>query len=272
MTKTVALIFYLAIVLVGPASAKDAKLWRVWLAHDASSTARIDHSAWTIFLRKYTRPSPNGVTRLAYGQVTAADRANLAAYLAALGRARPSRHARPVQHAYWINLYNALTVKVVLDHWPVKSIRDIGISPGLFTKGPWGRKLITVEGRALSLDDIEHRILRPIWRDPRTHYAVNCASIGCPNLAPEAYTAANLERLLTAGAVAYVNHPRGAAVVDGRLVVSSIYKWFRADFGGSEAMVITHLKRHAKAPLRARLDRFTSIDAYRYDWSINAAR
>ena len=87
----------------------------------------------------------------------------------------------------------------------------------------------------MSLDDIEHRILRPIWRDPRIHYAVNCASIGCPDLFPEAITAANADAYLTRGARDYINDPRGAVVTGGRLTVSSIYKWFREDFGGTRS-------------------------------------
>src|SRR5260370_23661258 len=122
-----------------------------------------------------------------------------------------------------MNLYEEMTVKIVLDHYPVKSIRDIAISPGLFATGPWGRKLITIEGRAVSLDDIEHRILRPIWRDPRVHYAVNCAALGCPNLARRAYDAQRLETMLEVAARTYVNHPRGSSVVDGNLVVAPAY-------------------------------------------------
>jgi Protein of unknown function, DUF547 len=87
----------------------------------------------------------------------------------------------------------------------VASIRDIAISPGLFSVGPWGGKLIEVEGEPLSLDDIEHRILRPIWRDPRLHYAVNCAALGCPNLRSSAFTAANADILLETAASDYVN-------------------------------------------------------------------
>ena len=104
--------------------------------------------------------------------------------------------SRDEQLAYWINLYNALTVKVILDHYPVKSILDIDISPGWFSIGPWGKKLVAVEGVEISLDDIEHRILRPIWRDPRIHYALNCAAVGCPNLLREAFTGATAEVLL----------------------------------------------------------------------------
>jgi hypothetical protein len=159
----------------------------------------------------------------------------------------------------------------VLDHDPVDSIRDIDISPGWFADGPWGKKLITVDGSDLSLDDIEHRILRPIWRDPRVHYAVNCAALGCPNLRPRPFTADRLDRMLTEGARAYVNHPRGARMTDDGLVVSSIYVWFQADFGGDDAGVIAHLKRYAKPGLAADLGAARGIDDHRYDWALNDA-
>ena len=174
--------------------------------------------------------------------------------------------------AYWINLYNALTVDTVLNHYPVGSIRDISISPGLFNRGPWDRKLVTVEGQALSLNDIEHRILRPIWHDPRIHYAVNCASLGCPNLANTAYDGSHLDAMLDAAARAYVNNPRGAAVHDGKLTVSSIYRWYEADFGSTDAGVIAHLKRYAEPPLAAALNGISAIADDHYDWRLNDAR
>ena len=86
----------------------------------------------------------------------------------------------------------------------------------------------------LSLDDIEHGILRPIFRDPRVHYAVNCASIGCPNLRLDAFTGANLDKELDAGARDYINSPRGLAFPGGKTTASSIYKWFQEDFGGNQ--------------------------------------
>jgi len=154
-----------------------------------------------------------------------------------------SKLNRPEQQAYWINLYNALTVQVVLDHYPVETIRDIDISPGLFSDGPWGKKLVTIEAEPVSLDDIEHRILRPIWRDPRIHYAVNCASVGCPDLLARAYRTDDMDQTLTANAVAYINSARGVALKGGEVSVSSIYDWFEADFGGNEAGVLKHLRQ-----------------------------
>ena len=155
---------------------------------------------------------------------------------------------RVEQKAYWINLYNALTVKVVLGRHPVKSIRDIRLG-GLFSSGPWDARLATVEGEKVSLNDIEHRILRPIWRDNRIHYAVNCASVGCPNLAAEPYTAANTERLLDEGARAYVNHPRGLFGEKGRITASRIYDWYREDFAASEKGLVDHFRSYAAPAL-----------------------
>ena len=111
--------------------------------------------------------------------------------------------------------------------------------------------------------------LRPIWRDPRTHYALNCASIGCPNLAGRAYTRDHLERLLEEGARDYVNHPRGAAWQDGELRASSIYDWYQEDFGGTEAGVLGHLLRYARPELAERLRGYVGLMDYDYDWSLN---
>lgn len=252
-------------------AAPKAELWPRWQAQDPASATRVDHGAWDGFLRRYVVESADGINRLRYGRVAPADKSALDAYVAMLATQRVSALARAEQRALWINLYNALTVKVVIEAYPISSIRDIRISPGLFAAGPWGKKLVRLEDEPLSLDDIEHRILRPIWNDPRTHYAVNCASTGCPNLQTRAYTAANMEQLLEAGARAYVNHPRGAEVSAGRLTASSIYVWFASDFGGSDAGVLAHLRRHADAPLATALAGVSRIAQDRYDWSLNDA-
>ena len=249
-------------------AAPEARLWPRWQAHAAGAAGTVDHAAWSAVLARHVRPGADGIARFDYRAAKQDDGAAVAGYVEALAGVAVSDLDRPEQMAFWINLYNALTVRVVLDHYPVASIRDIDISPGLFANGPWGRRLVTVEGIELSLDDIEHRILRPIWRDPRIHYAVNCASLGCPDLAGAAFTAATLEPMLEAAARAYVNHPRGASVEGGRLVVSSIYDWFGEDFGG-EAGVIAHLRRYAAPPLAAALAGITRIADDRYDWRLN---
>lgn len=260
----------LALVPNAARAAPKARLWEFWATNDPAAARRLDHGAWDGFVKKYVRLGADGIARVPYGAVAAADRQALAAYVGALEAERPRALARREQLPYWVNLYNALTVKLVVERWPVASIRDINLGGGLFDRGPWGAKLLTIEGERVSLDDIEHRILRPIWRDPRLHYAVNCASIGCPNLAGAAYTGANAGALMAEGAARYVNHPRGAAVAGGRLRVSSIYDWFEEDFGGTEAGVIAHLKQHAAPPLKAALEGVSSIAGHDYDWAVNA--
>lgn len=271
MVRRAAMVLALLALIPNAWAAPKAELWPRWAANDPASARTVDHAAWGGFLAAHVSTGPDGINRLAYGRVSAADRGSLKAYVGRLAAEPVSTLNRAEQRALWINLYNALTVDVVLDHHPVASIRDIDISPGLFSDGPWGRKLVAIEGENVSLDDIEHRILRPVWRDPRLHYALNCASLGCPNLLAKPFTAANADELLDIAARAYVNHPRGAHVSEGKLVVSSIYAWFEADFGGSDAGVIAHLKRFAAPELRAALDGVTRIDDDAYDWRLNDA-
>lgn len=227
-------------------------------------------------LGRYVVPHADGVMRVRYAawKASAPDLAALDGWIAEAAARRPAAMPRNEAFAFWGNLYNALTLKVVLDRFPVRSIRDIrstGVpfDPRQFN-GPWRTRLVTVEGRRMSLDDIEHETMRPTFRDPRVHYAVNCASIGCPNIWPRAWRAETLERELDAAAVAFVNHPRGVTVLpDGRLRVSSIYEWFKEDFGGNDAGVIAHLRRHAAPPLAARLAAATAISDHAYDWTLN---
>jgi hypothetical protein len=228
-----------------------------------------DSGPWGAILARHLRTgTASGVNLFDYEAATA-DRPMLRAWLEEMAAVAPTTLSRYAAMAYWINLYNALTVDLVLEAWPVGSIREV--RGGLFDTGPWDESVIRVEGRDLSLDDIEHGILRPVWRDPRIHYGVNCASIGCPDLAPEPYAAARLDAMLDAGAAAYVAHPRGCEATGDGLVVSSIYQWFIEDFGDSEAGVIDHLATHAEPAKRARIRSAPGIADDRYDWSINAA-
>jgi hypothetical protein len=249
-------------------AAPSAKLWARWSAFDADSSATISHQAWNDWLGRYVSADPGGINLVAYGSVTQTDRKRLKTYIAALTSLQISNYNRAQQRAYWINLYNALTIDVVLDNYPLGSIRDI--SSGLFSSGPWRLKLAEIEGEQLTLDDIEHRILRPIWKDPRIHYAVNCASLGCPRLQSKAFTAENTEALLETAAAEFINSDQGARVAGNRLRVSSIYDWFEQDFGGSEAAVISHLRQYAVGDLASALETITGIDDYDYDWRINA--
>lgn len=279
-TLTTALLAFLLCTGFGSGErlfAPGAEPWPRWEASDPASTVVVDHGAWTAFLARHvvaggdSGGSSGGAARVRYGAVPESDRRALADYIAALAATPVARLNRSEQLAFWINLYNALTVRTVLEHYPVASIRDIDISPGLFADGPWGKKLVAIDGEPVSLNDIEHRILRPLWRDNRVHYAVNCASVGCPDLQTRAYTGATADAMLTDAARAYVNSPRGVSIRDGRVTVSKIYDWFLEDFGGSEAGVLAHLEKHAAPGLRRRLAAIGAIDDVAYDWRLNDA-
>ncbi|MDE0367769.1 MAG: DUF547 domain-containing protein [Gammaproteobacteria bacterium] len=192
-----------------------------WDASVETNAFSVDHGAWQQLLDAHLKSHPTGINRFDYGglKASAADRATLADYLAYLQSLDPRTFSRAEQKPYWVNFYNALTVKVVTDAYPVDSIKHIHESILPIPTGPWGDVHAEVAGMELTLDDIEHGILRPIWRDPRIHYAVNCASLGCPNLAPKVYTASNMEAQLEAGATEYINHPRGVALVDEDFIV-----------------------------------------------------
>lgn len=251
----------LALAACGPKGRSDAR----WLENSGSATM-IDHSAWDRILKAHVKVAGDGINRVDYAGLKATAAAELAAYIAQMQGINVSAYNRNEQFAYWVNLYNAATVDQIVRNLPVESIRDLGV----LGQGPWKDEILSVNGKKLSLDDIEHGILRPIWKDVRIHYAVNCASLGCPNLAAQAWQADRLEEMLEAAATSYVNHPRGFARIDGKLTASSIYDWYESDWGSS-AKVIEHARKYASEATLSLLAGATKIDAYDYDWALNAA-
>jgi len=233
-----------------------------------TSTESVDHRAWGDFLNRYLSTDAKGINRIDYGRVSPADHDGLRQYLATLQQVDTMALTRDQQLAFWINLYNAKTVDLVLENYPVDSI--LKIKDGLLPTGPWNRKVVTVGGEVLSLNDIEHRIVRPVFQEERIHYALNCAAAGCPNLSPKAWRADGLEAALANAERAYVNDPRGVTIREnGTLELSKIYAWFREDFGANEAEIIAKLAESAKPPLRNKLQGRTHVDRYVYDWSLN---
>ncbi|MBT8399138.1 MAG: DUF547 domain-containing protein [Rhodothermia bacterium] len=228
-----------------------------------------NHEAFTSLLSKYVHPDGSGLNVVDYEgwRSNPDDRDALDSYIARLEETPVSTLPDAERFALWANLYNAVTVKLILDEKPKKSIREI--RPHSFAFGPWGANRVTVEGENLSLDNIEHDILRKQWDDPRIHYAVNCASIGCPNLPTKAWEASTLEQDLDAAARDYINHPRGVTTTDRGLRVSKIYKWYREDFGDSDEGVIQHILEYADSELAESIRVTPKIRGHEYDWDLN---
>jgi Protein of unknown function, DUF547 len=236
------------------------------------TSVSVDHSAWHHVLVDHVVAAADGLNRVDYAGLKARSLGRLSAYIQSLEATDVSQIGWREQFAFWANLYNALTVKVVADHFPVVSIRDIrlgGTFVAAVTGGPWKAKLTTISGITLSLDDIEHTILRGQFKDPRLHYAINCGSVGCPNLRIEPFTGANLEVALDTAARDFINRPRGVAIQNERLVLSGIFKWYRRDFGGDERLVLRHIAEFADPARRAAIEAGLRVDRYDYDWRLN---
>ncbi|MCF8780432.1 DUF547 domain-containing protein [Vibrio sp. IRLE0018] len=242
-------------------AAPKANLWPYWQTFDESSTIQISHQPWQSLLDSYLiRRDEHTLFR--YAAVSNEDKQRLKQYLAKLAEYDPRTLNRSEQYAYWVNLYNAVTVDLILDNYPIKSITKLG---GLFSFGPWDEKVVTINGYDITLNDIEHRVLRPIWNDPRTHYAVNCASLGCPNLQPQAFTASNSEALLEQAAREFIASRKGVTLQGNKAQLSSIYDWFAEDFGG-KARLFEHIGRYS-----SQYRDFSGKVNFEYDWRLNSA-
>ncbi len=246
----------------GPAS----KLDQYWAAMDNSSEQIIDHQLWQQTLDDYLVEDSSGVNLVDYEGLKDSPE-ELDQYIQYMSSIDPRKLNRNEQMSFWINLYNALTVQLIANNYPVESIRELG--DGLFSSGPWDDELIRINDRDLTLNDIEHRILRPIFDDYRIHFAVNCASIGCPNLAAEAFNADNLNALLDQGARSFLRHERGVSLEADELRLSSLFKWYRDDFGDSEADMLKTLGKYLKPEQQSVLRSFKGDIEYEYDWLLN---
>ncbi len=261
------LILIPAISFAAPKKSLDPK----WIGYDARSVMVIDHSLWQGFLDKYlVRAKDSNQTLMNYAAVTSIDKNMLDSYISTLTALDPLTLNRLEQQAYWINLYNALTVQLILDNYPVSSITKI--RERFFQFGPWNNEVTTINGHSVTLNDIEHRILRPIYNDPRIHYAVNCAALGCPNLLSTAFTSANVDELLEEGAIAFTEHERGVRIEGNKMVLSSIYDWYEIDFGGSVENVVLHLSEYLQEPKKSQVVNFKGKVEYEYDWSLNEVK
>ena len=260
-----------SVVLVIACGAPDPSEIAGWDASDETNAAQIDHGAWQELLDSYVRADDSGVNLFDYAAIAAnaGDTAKLSAYIDYLQGHDSSEYSRAEQMAFWINLYNAVTVQVVLSEYPVDSIKEIheGVIPNT---GPWQDPHAQVNGRDLSLDDIEHGILRPLWRDKRIHYA---RELRRHRLSPSAGHGLHRRQhgiAAGAGCTRLREHPARC-----RLRRRGLHRhlehlsWYAEDFGNTEESVVAHLVDYADEELAARLDGFEGSIDYEYDWSLN---
>ncbi|NJO02052.1 MAG: DUF547 domain-containing protein [Bacteroidia bacterium] len=191
----------------------------------------------------------------------------LEAYLDTLSRNPPSARWPPeAQLAYWINAYNAFTVKLIIDHYPLQSIKDIGGGIAM-VNSPWDIKFFKIGGIDFDLNTIEHKILRVKFDEARIHFAINCASISCPRLRREAYLADQLEQQLEDQARQFINDPGKNIITKTEARLSPIFDWFRSDFTRGQSLP-DFLQKYTQQRLSPGL----AIQYLEYDWALNERR
>ncbi len=227
-----------------------------------SSSKPINHLQFDSLLRKYI----NAAGEVNYKGFIA-DSVLFKSYLKALSAHHPNEKiwTRNEQMAYWINAYNAFTIKLICDHYPIASIKDVKRGIPLVSD-TWAINFINIEGKTYNLNNIEHGILRPQFNDPRIHAAVNCASKSCPKLRNSAYTAENLDAQLTEQMRAFINDPLRNHILSSQSAeVSKIFSWFSGDFTKAQPTVIDFINIYSAK----KLNKNAKISHLDYDWSLN---
>jgi hypothetical protein len=215
------------------------------------AAAKIDHSQWNALLQKNVSKSGN-VNYKGFQK----DSKQLQSYLDELASNVPTKSwSKNAVLAYWINAYNAFTVKLILDNYPVKSIKDIS--------NPWGKKFFTLGTTKYSLEQIEHEILRKM-SEPRIHFAINCASFSCPNLLNEAYTESQIEKQLASAAKAFVNDKTKNTITANKVEISEIFNWFSSDFK-TKGSLIDFLNQYSAVKINSK----AAVKFKTYNWSLN---
>lgn len=240
----------------------------LWLLAPAASRADDLHRDFDRLLGRYV--VEESYVDYAAWHASDEDHARLDAYLQTLQELDPRDLDRDGELAYWINLYNATTLDLILDHWPVASIKDLG---GLITSA-WEKELVEVRGRPLTLDEIENDVIRERFDEPRIHFALNCAALSCPPLASAAYVGKRLEEQLEAATRRTVNDPRWVdlrrcrSYGKGTIRLSKIFDWYAEDFGG-EAGIRRFLARYRPESTLPLENEGCSLEYLDYDWSLN---
>lgn len=220
-------------------------------SESVTTVKHIDHKQWNHLLQKHV----SGKGSVDYNGFKK-DQVALQSYLDLLSKNLPQKSwSREAVLAYWINTYNAYTVKLILDNYPVKSIKKID--------SPWDKEFITLGNKKYSLGKIEHKILRKM-NEPRIHFAINCASYSCPNLSNQAFTEKNVESQLQIAAKSFVNDKTKNAITANKLEISSIFDWFTGDFK-KKGTLIDFLNKYSTVKINAN----AKISYKEYNWNLN---
>ena len=232
----------------------------VGVISNSRSDAPVDHSIYADLLEKYVHQG-----NVDYRGFKA-EESKMDQYLKVLENVDSKNLSRNEQFAFYINAYNAWTIKLILSGYPgIKSIKELGN----ILKTPWKKKICRIDGDVITLDDIEHNILRPRFKDPRVHFAINCAALSCPPLVSQPFLGSTLDQQLDDATQAFINNPKRNYLDGETLFVSRIFKWFGKDFNEDiVGFFLTYAEDHLKNELKAKKNNI-EIKYLHYDWSLN---
>jgi len=209
------------------------------------------HASWNVLLQQYVDADGNVDYHSWKKSQTDLDK-----YIQLLEKTPPANYwDKNDSLAYFINAYNAVTVKLILDNYPLKSIRDI--------KDPWDSKSLNLPNNSLTLNDIEHKVLRKM-DDPRIHFAINCASASCPQLSNEAFRASKVQKQLEEATALFINDTSKNQISEKNIGLSKIFLWFSKDFGSKKER-IAFIQKYSQKPFKDN----AKIKYQEYDWSLN---
>ena len=257
-------LFFLLIITLSYNSAAvaslDSQSWPIWNKSNESNPDIVDHSLFDGFLKTYVMTNhPSGINRFRYGDVSRKDRKKLDTYIKRLASQDPRDFRKYEQKAYWLNLYNALTIQSLLKNYPLKLVNADKLNSRL-----------KVAGVKLTRADIGNRILRPIWHDYKVIFGLSCANLGCPAVQDKAFTAANMNALLRQSAREFINHPRGLVVNRKELRVSKIFDWYRDDFGADNKNLLKLFAHYADDKKALYILGFSGTIEYGHDRRLNS--
>jgi len=221
------------------------------------------HTKWNKVLQSYTKKVDNQV--LVNYKELKSNAQTLNKYLKTLENLNKEEFksfSTKEKLSFWINAYNAYTLKIVIDHYPVKSIKDI--KSGWFSSGPWSKEFIPLFKDKISLDHIEHEIVRKQFNEPRIHFALNCASIGCPSLLQVPFTATKLEEQLNQSATHFLKNEDKNFEKGPTLHVSKIFKWYGEDFDSQFGSFENYIIQTLNLPKKDYQIKYNN-----YDWNLN---
>lgn len=223
-----------------------------------------DHSKWTVLLKKYV--DDRGFVNY---KALSTEKEKLNAYTEDLSNNPPQDNwSNNEKLAYWINAYNAFTVKLIVDNYPLESIKDLNPSLTIPTvRSIWTKEWFQIGGEDFSLDRIEHKILRKDFEEPRIHFAVNCASFSCPPLRNEAFVAEKVDQQLDEQARQFINDTVRNRIAKYKVNISKIFQWFTGDFTEGQSL-IDFLNKYSKV----KIDKKADIDYMEYDWALNEVK